>query len=399
MPFWRLGQIKKRGRSVPNPIRTRDHRIDMLRGIALVMIFINHIPETAWEHFTSRNFGFSDAAEGFVLMSGMAAGLAYGAVYLRGTPTLAEVLRPWRRAVTLWWVHCIIIFSVLAMFLLLIDQPGIHSMAYDRNILFAVEDPAKLSIGMAFLGHHFAYADILPLYIVLMLAAPLLLFVCARWPRRALAASVLLWLCVGVVKLKMPTWPTDYGWSFNPMAWQLLFVAGILTGYGLRQGRRFLPVNRLALQLAIGYLVFALIWTKVPVVADWGGHALWLLYEYAGVPSLFTAFDKCFVSVPRLLHILALAYVLSVLPVVKAMSVHSWATPFCLLGRNSLPVFAVGSVLAYVGQLTKALQPPSALLDAALIISGLAVLFLVAHLSEKQRPPKAAQFAGAPRAA
>ncbi|MGO4910056.1 OpgC family protein [Pseudorhodobacter sp. W20_MBD10_FR17] len=379
---------------MPKPIHSRDHRIDMLRGIALVMIFINHIPETAWEHFTSRNFGFSDAAEGFVLMSGMAAGLAYGAAYLRGTPSLAQIVRPWQRAVTLWWVHCIIIFSVLAFFIFLIDQPGIHSMAYDRNILFAVEDPAKLSLAMATLGHHFAYADILPLYIVLMLAAPFLLFVCARWPNRALLGSVLLWLCVGVVKLKMPTWPTDYGWSFNPMAWQLLFVAGILTGFALRQGRRFLPAKRWAVWLAIGYLVFAMIWTKVPVVAEHGGHTLWLLYEYAGVPSLFTAFDKCFVSLPRLLHILALAYVLSVLPVVKTMSAHPMAAPFSLLGRNSLPVFAVGSVLAYIGQLTKALQPPSAVLDAVLIISGLAVLFLVAQLREMQRRPKAVSHMG-----
>ena len=49
----------------------RDARLDMFRGIALLMIFINHVPGTAWENFTSRNFGFSDAAEAFVLMSGM----------------------------------------------------------------------------------------------------------------------------------------------------------------------------------------------------------------------------------------------------------------------------------------------------------------------------------------
>jgi hypothetical protein len=381
------------------PKHARDHRIDMLRGLALVMIFINHIPGTAWEHFTSRNFGFSDAAEGFVLMSGMAAGLAYGAVYLRGMPTLAEALRPWRRALTLWWVHCLVIFSVLAFFLVLIDQPGIRSMAYDRNILMAVEDPIKLSLGMAMLGHHFAYADILPLYIVLMLAAPLLLLVCARWPRRAMAGSVLLWLCIGWFKVKMPTWPTDYGWSFNPMAWQLLFVAGIMTGFALRQGKRFLPVRRWAVWLAAGYLVFSLIWLKVPVVADRGGHTLWLLYEYAGFPALFTSFDKCFVTLPRLLHILSLAYLLSVIPAVRTMSVHAWAEPLRLMGRNSLPVFAVGSVLAYIGQLTKVLQPPSALLDAVLIMGGLAILYLVAYLREKQRQPKELAFAGEPRTA
>ena len=54
----------------------RDARLDMFRGLALVMIFINHVPGTFYETLTSRNFGFSDAAEAFVFMSGLAAGLA-----------------------------------------------------------------------------------------------------------------------------------------------------------------------------------------------------------------------------------------------------------------------------------------------------------------------------------
>jgi hypothetical protein len=115
-----------------------------------------------------------------------------------------------------------------------------------------------------------------------------------------------------------------------------------------------------------------------------------MLHEYLGVPGVFTSFDKTFVFLPRLLHILALAYVLSALPVVKTLAAHRWLAPFALLGRNSLPVFAVGSVLAYVAQVTKALQPPSTLLDTALILSGMCVLFLVAHLRETQKRQKSA---------
>ena len=43
----------------------RDHRLDIFRGLALMMIFINHVPGNVFEHLTSRNFGFSDAAEAF----------------------------------------------------------------------------------------------------------------------------------------------------------------------------------------------------------------------------------------------------------------------------------------------------------------------------------------------
>ena len=59
------------------PLTGRDPRLDFFRGLCLAMIFINHVPGQIYETFTSRNFGFTDAAEGFVFMSGAAAGLAY----------------------------------------------------------------------------------------------------------------------------------------------------------------------------------------------------------------------------------------------------------------------------------------------------------------------------------
>ena len=61
----------------------RDPRIDVLRGIALVMIFVDHIPGNTLSLVTLRNFGFSDAAEVFVLLAGMSSMLAFGRVFER----------------------------------------------------------------------------------------------------------------------------------------------------------------------------------------------------------------------------------------------------------------------------------------------------------------------------
>ena len=55
----------------------RDLRIDFFRGLALVMIFVNHVPGNVFETLTSRNFGFSDATEIFVFLAGYAAALDY----------------------------------------------------------------------------------------------------------------------------------------------------------------------------------------------------------------------------------------------------------------------------------------------------------------------------------
>src|ERR1700675_2475634 len=69
----------------PNTARTRerDPRIDVLRGMSLLMIFVDHIPGNMLGLFTLHNFGFSDAAEVFVLLAGMSSMLAYGRIFER----------------------------------------------------------------------------------------------------------------------------------------------------------------------------------------------------------------------------------------------------------------------------------------------------------------------------
>ena len=56
-------------------IPERDTRIDVLRALALLTIFVDHVPGTAFETLTYKNFGFSDAAEAFVLISGISVAL------------------------------------------------------------------------------------------------------------------------------------------------------------------------------------------------------------------------------------------------------------------------------------------------------------------------------------
>lgn len=60
--------------AIPAAKRERDPRIDAFRGLALLMIFVDHVPGNPYEYLTIRNLGFSDAAEAFFIMSGIAAG-------------------------------------------------------------------------------------------------------------------------------------------------------------------------------------------------------------------------------------------------------------------------------------------------------------------------------------
>ena len=61
----------------------RDPRVDFFRGLAFLIIFIAHVPANWLTKWIPARFGFSDATEMFVFMSGYAAGIAFGGVFLR----------------------------------------------------------------------------------------------------------------------------------------------------------------------------------------------------------------------------------------------------------------------------------------------------------------------------
>ena len=61
----------------------RELRLDLFRGLALWLIFIDHLPPNLLTWFTIRNYGFSDATEIFIFISGYTAAFVYGRAMLR----------------------------------------------------------------------------------------------------------------------------------------------------------------------------------------------------------------------------------------------------------------------------------------------------------------------------
>lgn len=366
------------------PKRRRDSRIDVLRGVALVMIFINHVPGTVFEYATSRNFGFSDAAEGFVFLSGLSAVLAY-AGGLAARPLWPGVRRIWKRAWTLYLVHLMVTFWALAIVSATLRYGGTGALLRKDNFQFLLSDPVGVLVGLPVLGHQFGYVNILPLYAALLVAAPAMIMAAGRWPRTTLATSVGLWAAAGLWHLDLPNLPLPGGWFFNPLAWQLLFVLGILTGVAMKRGARFVPVNRWLVLAAGGYLLLALVWMKWPALKTQGNAVLgWLAAQ--GAPDLVRNFDKTYVSVPRLLHFLSLAYVLSVLPWLRGFCDSRPMAPLALLGRHALPVFAFGTILSFAVRAVKEIAQEAPLaLDAMLIGGGIAAMLGLAAVLELSR--------------
>ncbi len=363
----------------------RDMRLDVFRGLALVMIFINHVPGTIYEHVTSRNFGFSDAAEAFVIMSGIAAGLAYGRV-LATSGFVAGLARCARRALTLYWVHILTTVLALAISAGAARFFGVIQMIEINNVQVFFEDLTGALVGMPLLTHQLGYHNILPLYCVLLLAAPAMILLGSRSPALLLAVSFAIWFVSGLFRLNLPNYPTSGGWFFNPFSWQLLFVFGLLTGLALKEGRRLVPVNKYLLWAAIGYLVLSIVWMRVEPVRTLGREGLHGLYNL-GLPFHFVSFDKTYVALPRLLHALALLYVISSLPVMRRFSASSAAAPLALMGRNALPVFALGCVLSILGQAIEQGTEAGFFIDTQIILVGLGLHWLLAFALEDTGRP------------
>ena len=68
-----------------------------------------------------------------------------------------------------------------------------------------------------------------------------------------------------------------------------------------------------------------------------------------GAPANIVTHDKSMLALPRLLHAVALVYVLASLPVVSRICAHRAAAPLRLMGRQGLLVFGLGTALALFG--------------------------------------------------
>ena len=375
--------------------RERDPRIDAFRGFALIMILIDHMPGNPYEAGTLRNFGFSDAAEAFFLMSGIAAGIAYSGRFeqwTNGSGRLWSAVSPlWTRAWTLYLVQIFMTVFALAAFAWATTAFRHEEFREMHNLGLIYEETGGALTGLLILTYQIGYVNILPTYIILLLIAPAVIAAGSRWPWIVTAGAFTLWFFASLYRWNMPNWPGGGGWFFSPFAWQCIFVVGLVVGIRHRAGRRLVPFNWVLLGLASAFLLFVLAWKWIPGMGPEMNHRMWQLGQL-GVPANLVGHSKAYLGLPRLLHILALAYVLSCIPWVRTAAASAVASPLRLLGRHGLLVFAAGTLLALSCQIAMDVFPDQVWLTWSLPPLALAVSFLVAWLRDQSRtaslPPR-----------
>lgn len=353
------------------PHNKREHRLDVVRGLALLTIFIDHVPGNVYENATLRNFGFSDAAEAFVLMSGIAVGLAYARAF-REAGLVGGVARVWRRAATLYVTH--IVVSVFAMGIIAagLVHLGTYEIIDRVNLTALVDHPYQTLVGIPLLGHQLGYFNILPLYAVLLFVSPAYILVGLRSKVAMVIMAGAIWFAAGMFRLNLPNYPSPGGWFFDPLAWQFVYAIGIAGGLSAVEGRKLLACNRWLYWTCAGFLAFACLW----VVADYGRWP-----GQAHLPFFLGGFDKTFLALPRFLHALALAYVVTNTAWISWLLAARVFRPVMLMGRNGLAVFATGSLLAIALQVLRARYQTGLLGDTLLLGSCILVQYAVAHLA------------------
>ena len=355
----------------------RDTRLDVLRGLALITIFINHVPGQIFEYVTTKNFGFSDAAEAFVLISGIAVGLAYGSGFRPGN-RLKMAVKAAKRAFTLYLAHMITTFMTLALFICgawLFHRPG---LLVEINILAVLMNLKEGIPALLLLGHQIGYNNILPMYGALMLMVPIILLLNARSPLLALGVSGTVWLLAGIYQVAPHNMLIESYWFLNPLSWQFLFTIGIVSMLHIKRGGT-IPRHPLLFAAAAGYVALSFVWVTGHLWAF--GNSLAAL----GLPPVITGFDKTFLSLPRLLHVLALTYLVISIPALSRILRRPADHPLTILGRHSLNIFVAGTILAMIGQVVLYITNKDPLVGPLFVIAGVATQFAYAYYLERKR--------------
>lgn len=364
----------------------RDYRIDFFRGLALVSIFVNHIPGNFFSNFTHRNFGLSDAAEVFVLLAGISAALAYYPRFVNGQAALS-IGQIAKRIGTIYIAHLSSIaigFAVYAAATIWFAAPQL--MVPDERH-WILDNTLGALAGIGALTYQTGNFNILPMYIGMMAMLPVIMMLARINLVVALAASVAVWLLANIFHFGPPNYPGTGVWYFNPLTWQLIFTIGFCGGVLLRRGVSIRP-SPVVYALALAYLVAAALlvmlplWDRFPVMPEW----VWL-----------TGFNKSWVGFFRLAHLLALVYVVLCSPIpafLKRWLTHdNWIVS---LGRNTLPVFWLSTLLAVTGHIIRQevfhlpndplLTGKSFVVDCTLVGTGMVLLFALAFLLDWTKP-------------
>lgn len=356
-------------------VSVRDIRLDLFRGLALWFIFLDHIPTNIVSWLTVRNYGFSDATEIFVFISGYTAVIAYGRMLDReGWPRTAA--RIYRRVWQLYVAHILLFVAFTAQIAWVSIARDAPALIEEMELLGLGQNPYRAILEAALLKFRPVNLDVLPLYIVLLAAFPWVLPVLVRWPWAVIAVSVALYVVTCRYNWSLPAYPDEKVWYFNPMAWQVVFHVGAacaVFGPGLSRLDRYrTPLTVLAVAFVLFAALIALSWQYNPLerlIPAWVGRIIYPI-------------DKTNIDILRFLHFLAIAWLVRIAVPIDAPALK-WPIwqPLRRCGEASLLIFCIGTFLALSGQVIVGHYEESIVSQIVVSVVGIAIMCAAAYIA------------------
>jgi len=231
--------------------------------------------------------------------------------------------------------------------------------------------------------------DVLPLYILLLLWFPPMLWLLLRAPSLALITSASVYAFMWLFEWNLPAYPSGT-WLFNPFAWQLLFVFGAWCALGGAENLSRWVHSPAMVGLAITYLLFAF-----AIAMTWYFPRL-AVYVPKWVGDAIYPIDKTNLDVLRIMHFLALAIITVAFVPRDWPALKSWIFwPAIVCGQNSLETFCLGVFLSFAGHFVFTEVSNRVLTQIVVSFAGIAIMVAVAALISWYR--QAERRGGGPR--
>lgn len=216
----------RRGRPEGSPRGGRSIEVDFFRGVVLIVIVLDHIPGSMLSHLMLHAYALCDAAEVFVFLGGYASAAAYTAVLAGRGENAAKmrfVRRCWEiyRAYLLTAMLTLVSGAVLA--LLHLNSPMVELTGWPP---FAIQ-PLREAFDIAVLRRQPYLSSVLPMYVIFALCVPFAVPLARRSSLLVLGLSVAIWTLARPLAALLSIGDMA-DWAFNPFAWQLMFVLGML---------------------------------------------------------------------------------------------------------------------------------------------------------------------------
>jgi hypothetical protein len=352
--------------------------LDALRGLMLTLMTLAHLPTQA-QVLTNQQLGFVSEAEGFVFLSAFLTGRIFGHIANEsGFPTVLR--RLWTRALRLYGYHLFLLgiaFTVVATVAIHAKRPGLEGL-----LDFYLAHPFHAVWSSTVLVYCPPLLDILPMYIIFLLATPIALYLGSWNWKLVLIPSGIIWLLAQfglrtAIYARMVDFagvriPLNEMGAFDLLAWQFLWAVGLWIGSG-SAGSSFKVLTSKISVIAALLVAAANFLLRHPLL-----HT-----QFDGLTWAAGFIDKWHLGALRLLDFSSLA----ILFVVSRSWLARWLTisPLVVLGKASLEVFCAHLLFCFVAlSLVKDGTLP-VWMQLALIAASFIGLYTVARLSLHSR--------------